>query len=102
MENGARDERGDRFGAYAGDSIRDDEIGVMFKRHGFSLNYNYTTKSYEQKELGLRGKFISSPTMKLPTITDESEASPTEIKRPRIATDTVIQQDLQPGSSRFK
>ena len=68
--------------------IPDDNIGVLFKRHGFSLNYNYTTKSYEQKEL--REKFISSATTTLPTITGESEASPTEFKRPRIVTHAVI------------
>jgi hypothetical protein len=100
LENGARDEWGDIFGAYARDYIRDDEIGVLFLKNGFSLNYNYTKKSYEQKEL--RGKFISSATTTLPLITGESEAGPTESKRPRIVTDAVIEQDIQPGPSRFK
>jgi hypothetical protein len=35
LENGARDEWGDLFGTYARDYIRDDEIGVLFKKHGF-------------------------------------------------------------------
>jgi hypothetical protein len=47
LENGARDEWGDLFGTYARDYIRDDEIGVLFKKHGFSLKYSYETKSYE-------------------------------------------------------
>ena len=92
----------DLFGAYAPDYIRDDEIGVKFKKHEFFLNYNYKTKCYEpeittnRKEL--RGKFISLAT----TITDESNSGPTEFKRPRIATDAVSQLNLQPGPSRFK
>ena len=49
LENGARDEWGDLFGTYARDYIRDDEIGVLLKKHGFSLNYNYETKSTSQK-----------------------------------------------------
>ena len=53
LENGARDEWGDLSGTYARDYIRDDEIGVLFKKHGFSLNYNYETKKkragYHQK-----------------------------------------------------
>ena len=90
---------GDLSVTYARDYIRNDKIGVMFKRHGFSLNYNYTTNSYEQKEL--RKKFILSATTTLSTITGESEPGPTEFKRPRITTDTVIQQNLQPGPLRF-
>ena len=65
LENGARDEWGDLSGTYARDYIRDDEIGVLFKKHGFSLNYNYETKKYEpdtiRKEIQptQRGKAIS-------------------------------------------
>ena len=36
LENGARDEWGDLFGMYAEEYIRNDSIGVLFKRHGFS------------------------------------------------------------------
>ena len=44
LENGARDEWGDLFGNLARAYICDDNIGVV-KRHGFSLNYNYKTRS---------------------------------------------------------
>jgi ankyrin repeat protein len=40
LENGARDEWGDCFGMLAREYIRNDNIGVLFKRHKFSLNYN--------------------------------------------------------------
>ena len=75
LENGARDEWGDLFGTYARDYIRDDEIGVLLKKHGFSINYNYETKKYEletiRKEIQprQRGKAISTSTNKKRTQT---------------------------------
>ena len=70
---------------YAREYIRDDNIGVSFKRHGFSLNYNYETKKYEpdtiRKEIQptQRGKAISSSTNKKTTqtaATDEPQPGP--------------------------
>ena len=59
----------------------------FFKRHGFSLNYNYETKKYEPDTIGKeiqptqRGKVISSST---------------NIKR----TQTIATDEPQPGPSR--
>ena len=47
LEEGARDEWGDFFGNLARVYICDDNIGALFKRHGFSLNYNYKTKIFD-------------------------------------------------------
>jgi ankyrin repeat protein len=44
LENGARDEWGDLLGMYAREYIRNDNIGVLFKQHGFSLDNNYKEK----------------------------------------------------------
>jgi hypothetical protein len=85
LENEARDEWGDLSGSYARDYIRDDEIGVLLKKHGFSLNYNYETKKYEpdtiRKEIQPTqgGKAISSSTIKKrtqTTVTDEPQPGP--------------------------
>ena len=85
LENGAKDEWGDLFGTFARDYIRDDEIGVLFKKDGFSLNYNYETKEYEpetiRKEIqpAQRGKALSSLIKKKrtqTTATDEPQPCP--------------------------
>ena len=85
LENGARDEWGDLFGTYARDYIRDDEIGVLFKKHGFSLQYNYETKIYEPgnitttKEIqpAKRGNFTSPTTREVSaTTTTEPQTIP--------------------------
>ena len=86
LENGARHEWGDLSGTFARDTyIRDDEIGVLLKKHGFSLNYNYETKEYEpetiRKEIqpAQRGKALSSLIKKKrtqTTATDEPQPGP--------------------------
>ena len=96
LENGARDEWGDLFGMYAREYIRDDNIGVSFKRHGFSLNYNYKTNSFEQEnitnkeelQLAHQGKAISTSAnkrKKQTTTTDEPQPGPSGFKRSRVS-----------------
>ena len=117
LENGARDEWGDLFGMYARDYTRNDNIGVSFKRHGFSLKYNDETKSYEpeniRKEIqpAQRGKAILSSTNKKrtqTTTTDEPQPGPSravlfdtntghQLCLPQTTTD-----EPQPGPSGFK
>ena len=58
--------------------IHDDNTGVLFKRHGFSLNYNYKTKRFDPEitptntdlKPAKRGKF-TSPTTSEETTTRE-------------------------------
>jgi hypothetical protein len=106
LENGARDEWGDLSGTYARDYIRDDEIGVLFKKHGFSLNYNYETKKYEpdiiRKEIQptQRGKAISFSTNKKSTqtaATDEPQPGPS--RNVLFNTSTGHQLCLQPTTT---
>ena len=78
LDNGARDEWGDLFEMYARDYIQENKIYVMFKKHGFSLQYNYETQSYEPgnitttKEIqpANRGNFTSTIEVSTTTTTE--------------------------------
>ncbi len=89
LESGARDEWGDLFGTYARDYIRDDDIGVLFKKHGFSLKYNYETKSYEP------GNITTTKEIQ-PAQRGKSNSTATNIKRQQ----TTTTDELPPGPSR--
>ena len=118
LENGARHEWGDLSGAFARDTyIRDDEIGVLLKKHGFSLNYNYETKEYEpetiRKEIqpAQRGKALSSLINKKrtqTTATDEPQPGPSRAVSFNTSTEHQLclppttTDEPQPGPSGFK
>ena len=55
LENGEIDEWGDLFGMYAPEYIRNDDIGVLFKQHGFSLD---ETRNFEQKKNSNKGRLF--------------------------------------------
>ena len=119
LQNGARDEWGDCFGMYALEYIRDDNIGVLFKIHNFSLKYNYKTRCFEPEitanktelQPTMHEKCISSTTRKktTPTTTNEPQPCPSKAVSFKINTErrlclpqtTPCQQDPQPYS-RFK
>ena len=70
LENGARDEWGDLFGNLARAYICDDNIGVV-KRHGFSLNYNYKTRSFDPEITATNYRSKTSKTWKIYFTYDE-------------------------------
>jgi hypothetical protein len=105
---------------YAREYIRDDNIGVLFKRHKFSLNCNYKTKSFEpeiitnKKELqpAQWGKSISTSPNKRraqTTTTDEPQPGPSRAVSFEISAEqqlclppTTTTDEPQPGPSGFK
>ncbi len=105
MENGARDEWGDLFGNLARVYICDDNIGALFKRHGFSLNYNYKTKNFDPEiaatntdlKPAKRGKFA------LPTTREETATTTTTEPQPglcrTVSLESSAEQQLSPPRS---
>ena len=105
---------------YAREYIRNDDIGVLFKQHGFSLDYNYETKSFEQKknsnreelQPAQRGKAISTSATKRKTqatAADKHPSGPSRAVLFEINTEqqlclppTTTNNEPQPGPSGFK
>ena len=102
---------------YAREYIRNDDIGVLFKQHGFSLDYNYETKSFEQKknsnreelQPAQRGKAISTSATKRKTqatAADKHPSGPSRAVLFEISTEqqlclppTTTNNEPQPGPS---
>jgi hypothetical protein len=121
LENETRDEWGDCFGMYAREYIRDDNIGMLFKRHKYSLNYNYKTRSFEPEITSNKeklqptqhGKSFSSTARKImasTTTTDEPQPGQSRAVSFEINTEqqlflpqtTPCKQDPRPDTSGFK
>ena len=107
------------FGMLAREYILDDNIGVLFKIHNFSLKYNYKTRCFEPEitanktelQPTMHEKCISSTTLKstTPTTTNEPQPGTSKAVSFKINTERRLclpqtrpcQQDPQPYS-RFK
>jgi hypothetical protein len=105
LENGARDDWRDCYGAFARDYITNDNICVLFITHDFSLHYNYKTRCFEPEVTAITGE----QQLHLPEqMSNQQEPlpGPSRFKKPRVqqepAADAANQQELKPGLSEFK